>query len=115
MCGKQRLVVACDFQSFMANAGTLFPGAKVRTTTRAGDGGRWTERVIKILNGSTAAKVTTGELGELLGKSWRSVRYAVLTPEFFSALDGMGWRYVPSKGRGGGRFERTMPNEALAA
>ena len=24
MCGKQRLVVACDFQSFMANVGTLF-------------------------------------------------------------------------------------------
>jgi hypothetical protein len=95
MCGKQRLVVACDFQSFMANVGTLFPGAKVRSTTGAGDGGKWTERVITILNGSTSAKVTTGELGELLSKAWRSVRYAVLTPEFFSALEGMGWRYVP--------------------
>jgi hypothetical protein len=114
MCGKQRLVVACDFQSFMANVGTLFPGAKVRSTTGAGNGGKWTERVITILNGSTAAKVTTGELGELLGKAWRSVRYAVLTPEFFSALEGMGWRYVPGKGRAGGRFERTEM-QALAA
>ena len=114
MCGKQRLVVACDFQSFMSNAGALFPGAKVRTTS-AGNGNKWTERVITILNRSTATKVTTSELGKLLEKAWRSVRFAVLTPEFFSALDGMGWRYVPGKGRGGGRFERTIANEALAA
>jgi len=65
MCGKQRLVVACDFQSFMANVGTLFPGAKVRTTTTGASGStKWAERVIALLNGSAAAKVTTGELGK---------------------------------------------------
>jgi hypothetical protein len=57
MCGKQRLVVACALGTFMANAGKLFPGAKVRTTG-AGDSGKWTERVIEILNGSKAAVVT---------------------------------------------------------
>jgi hypothetical protein len=115
VCGKQRLVVACDLGPFMANVGKLFPGATVRTTAHAGDSGKWAERVITILNGSMASTITTSELGELLGKAWRSVRFAVLTSEFFSALDGMGWRYVPSRGRGGGRFERMMPNEALAA
>ena len=119
-CGKQRLVVACDFQSFMANVGTLFPRAKVRTTTTGASGStKWAERVIALLNASTAAKVTTGELGKLLGKAWRSVRFAVLTPEFYSALEGIGWRYVAGKGRRAGYFERrtmtTTRSEALAA
>ena len=38
MCGKQRLVVACELKSFMANVGTLFPGAPPVKTTGAGEG-----------------------------------------------------------------------------
>jgi hypothetical protein len=117
VCGKQRLVVACDLATFMAHVDKLFPGAKVHTTG-AGDSGKWSERVITLLNGSEASTMTTGELGKLLGKAWRDVRAAVLTPAFYSALDGIGWHYVPGKGRAGGRFERktmaaaVVPNEA---
>jgi len=39
----------------------------------------------------------------------------VLTPAFLSVLAGMGWHYVPGKGRREGRFERTEAEEALAA
>jgi hypothetical protein len=93
----------------------LFPGAKVRTTAGSNDSDTWRARVITILNGSTASTITTSELGDLLGKTWRSVRFRVLTPAFYSALNGIGWCYVPGKGRRGGRFERMVLNEAIAA
>jgi hypothetical protein len=76
VCGKMRLVISCELEAFMANVGTLFPGATVRITGNA-EGGTWAEKVITILNGSTAAKVTTSELGKLLGKSWSKVRYGL--------------------------------------
>ena len=121
VCGKMRLVVACELENFMANVRRLFPGAKVHL---AGDstGGTWTERVLRLLNGSEALSITTSELGDVLRKEWRKISRDVLTPEFLAALDGMGWRYVPGKGRGGSWFERkladaerTEANEALAA
>jgi hypothetical protein len=121
VCGKMRLVVSCELESFLAHVDKLFPGAKVRL---AGDstGGTWTERVIRLLNGSEALSITTSELGDVLRKEWRKISRDVLTPEFLAALDGMGWRYVPGKGRGGSWFkrkladaERTKANEALTA
>jgi hypothetical protein len=92
VCGKMRLAVACELENFMANVGRLFPGAKVHL---AGDStkGTWAERVIRLLNGSTALSVTTSELTKLLNKEWRKISRDVLTPEFLAALDGMGWRY----------------------
>ena len=114
VCGKMRLVVACELENFMANVSALFPGAKVRL---AGDctKGTWAERVIRLLNGSTALLVTTSELRRLLRKEWRKISRDVLTPEFLAALDGMGWRYVSGKGCNGSRFERMEANDALAA
>ena len=71
---------------------------------------------IRLLNGSEALSITTSELTKLLNKEWRKISRDVLTPDFLAALDGVGWRYVSGKGRGGGRFERmTEANEALAA
>jgi hypothetical protein len=113
-CGTMRLVVSCELESFIANVGRLFPGATVRITG-AGEGGTWSEKVVAILNASQAPVVTTSELGKRLGKPWARVRYAVLTENFNNAIEAMGWRYNPGKGRLGGRFERMMPDEALAA
>ena len=114
VCGAMRLVISCELESFIANVGKLFPGAKVRITG-TGEGGTWSEKVIATLNASKAPVVTTSELGKLLHRAWARVRYAVLTADFESAIEAMGWRYVPGKGRGGGRFERIVPDEALAA
>jgi hypothetical protein len=114
VCGQQRLVVACELQGFLANVGTLFPGAEV-CVTGPGEGGKWSEKVVAILNASTAPVVTTSELGKALGKPWRSVMAAVRTAEFTGACEAMGWRYAPGKGRAGGRFERVVPSEGLAA
>jgi hypothetical protein len=113
MCGKQRLVVISDLMTFMANAPKLFPGAKVSTTGTGAT--KWTGKVIELLNASQAHVLTTGELGRLLGKPWRAVSRNVLTPEFMSALEGLEWRYVSHKGRGGCRFERMMPQSPQGA
>ena len=40
VCGAMRLVISCELESFMANVGKLFPGAKVRITG-TGEGGTW--------------------------------------------------------------------------
>jgi len=109
-----RLVASCELESFIANVGRLFPGAKVRITG-IGEGGTWGEKVVGILSASTAPVVTTSELGKLLGKPWARVRYAVLTADFTSVTDALGWRYVPGQGRLGGRFERVLPDEVPAA
>jgi hypothetical protein len=114
MCGKQRLVVACELRSFMANVGTLFPGAHVRIVG-AREKATWSERVIDLLNRCTAGKLLTSELAKELGKPWGKVSFAVLTPEFFRALGSLGWRYVSRKGRGGSYFERARAQVALAA
>jgi hypothetical protein len=113
-CGKMRLVVSGELRSLLANVGRLFPGAQVRITG-AGAGGTWGDKVVGILSASTTPVVTTSELGKLLGKPWARVRYAVLTADFTSAIETLGWRYIPGKGRLGGRFERVMPNEVPEA
>ena len=119
MCGKQRLVVACELQTFMANVSTLFPGAKVRTAGLRDDA-KLIEKVLELLNSPKEARVvlTTTELGQLINRDWRKVSSRLLTPEFKRALEGIGWRYVPGKGRRVGHFERVVfqgAAEALAA
>jgi hypothetical protein len=71
VCGKQRLVVACNLGVFMANVGKLFPGATVHIAAH-GDSGKWAERVVAILNGATVPTITTSELGKQLHRDWRA-------------------------------------------
>jgi hypothetical protein len=99
VCGTQRLVVACELQGFMANVGTVFPGAKV-CITGAGDNTTLIEKVLQRLSSETTRTViTTAEIGALIERAWRKVSSRMLTPAFMSALDGIGWRYVKRKGR----------------
>ena len=103
------LVISCELESFMANANRLFPGATVRVTgVGGGKGGTWGEKVIAILSGSEAPLVSTSDPSEAPGQALGvERRSAVLTADFESAIAAMGWRYVPGKGRPGGRFERS--------
>jgi hypothetical protein len=63
-------------------------------------------------------KLTTKELGKLMGISWRRFsKDVMLRPEVKAAIENLGWRYVSGRGRNGSRFERvvTEPKEDLAA
>ena len=97
LCGKQRLVVSSDLESFMSNATKLFPGANIRTagvyakSTRA-------SLLIEILSDpELPPKLTTKEVSRLMetktGKRtpWRVVSSNVLTEEFGRALVRPSW------------------------
>jgi hypothetical protein len=116
VCGKQRLVVSSDLKSFMASAGKLFPGAKIRTVGVDAQGEQWVTKVIDQLSKYDAEACTTRHLGQLLGKPWRELSSNLMRhPNFMDALGTLGWRYVTGKGRGGSRFERIRPDLSQAA
>jgi hypothetical protein len=109
VCGRQRLVVAGDLKRFKLHVSRLFPAAKITTTDD--EKGTWTLRLLEILGTTKEQVLTTKELSRLLGKEWRSISPDVMTTEFESELEGLGWKYVRvkgrvGKGRLGTRFER---------
>jgi hypothetical protein len=106
MCSKQRLVIGSDLQRFMENVSRLFPGAQIKIVGDHSEDGPWKSRVLAALNNSKANSVTTKELSAIIKRQWREVSRNVVTPDFLSVIMGLGWRYVPKKGRGGARFER---------
>ena len=110
LCGKQRLVVGSDLKKFMANVDRLFPGAKVRTECAATDSAPLMDRVLSALNKAEQRELTSKDLSKLIRKPWRSVSHNVLTSEFLAIIGARGWRYVPTKGRAGARFERRPAN-----
>jgi hypothetical protein len=108
VCGKQRLVVGSELKSFMANASRLFPGANIRMAGDCTEDATWIDRVIAYLSKPGLSTITTTkDIGDHLGKPWRTVSGDVLTPEFTRAVGALGWRYMPGRGRSGSRFERT--------
>jgi hypothetical protein len=118
VCGRQRLVVGSDLKRFMLNASKLFPGAKIATIGDLSQSGTWITRILEVLNNTPEPLLTTKSLSTIVGKSWRDLSGNVLGPEFHPALRALGWRYVPTKGRLGARFERIVPivdQRALAA
>ncbi len=115
VCGKQRLVVGSDLKRFLANAAKLFPGARIRTVGNHSDSDPWCTTMLEILNKTPERVLTSKDLNKVIRAPWRSVSRNVLTPEFLSALPALGWRYVSRKGRGGARFERTVPEQPEGA
>jgi len=105
-CGVQRLVVSGALKSFMANAQRLFPGASVTVIEGKPENTTWAEKAIQVLSRveSLPAVLPTKQLAKLLGKPWRSIQKSVLTPEFLSTAEGLGWTYVSNTGRKGSWF-----------
>jgi hypothetical protein len=112
ICGKQRLVISSDLKSFMSNAARLFPEANIRTAGVYSKSTRVALLIQILSKPDLPPKLTTKDISRLMeaetGKRvpWRTVSSNVLTEEFARALDAIGWRYVPGKGRGGSHFER---------
>ncbi len=111
-CGKQRLVVGSDLKRFTANAGTLFPEAKITMVGNQSEDAPWQARVLEALTRPVGPVVTTKDISRSIKRDWRLVSRNVLTPDFLSAIEALGWRYVSKRGRGGARFERKGTEEA---
>jgi hypothetical protein len=121
VCGKQRLVISSDLKSFMVNAARLFPGANIRTAGVYSKSTRVALLIQILSKPDLPTKLTTKDISRLMeaetGKRvpWRTISSNVLTPEFGRALEAIGWRYVPGKGRGGSHFERIQLTQSQAA
>ena len=111
-CGKQRLVVACDLETFMANVPQLFPGATVRIAGY-GEHASWKDKILVALNRAQGDVMTTKELSKILRREWRLVSPKLLTPEFEGVLQNQGWMYVRKRGRGGARFEQVKTERGV--
>jgi hypothetical protein len=118
VCGKQRLVVACDARSFLPNVKRLFPGAMpVMAQGTKPPTGKVTKaaHLIQVFGRpDLPARLSTTEVGNLIGIPWRKVSGNILTPELTTSLAAIGWRYVSGRGRGGSYFERIAPAKLAA-
>ena len=113
MCGKQRLVIACDPKRFMANVSRLFPGASnIRIVGAATDNATVQTKILGLLSNTQDHVVTQKAISEAVGKAWRSIAHYVNTSAFQSSVVALGWRYVNRKGCKGSFFERLMPNQS---
>ena len=58
------------------------------------------DRVIRVLSKpETPPKISTAEIGKLIGVNWRNAASRIPTPEFFGSLEAVGWRHIKGSGR----------------
>jgi hypothetical protein len=112
ICGKQKLVFAGEFSRLYG----LFPGAALPAYGHAKDNTDNTatlaRKLVAIFSRQGAEVITTKAISEELCVSWRECSSRLLaSSDVQQAIDAFRWRYVPVRGRGGGRFVR----EAVAA
>jgi hypothetical protein len=116
VCGKQRLVISSELKSLVSHISTLFPGANVCRNNGLTEGGTWLLRVLDILSKAGQPEVlTTNHIGQVLGKPWREISSNVVTDSTRKAFEGLGWKYVAKRGRGGSYFERIKADLSLVA
>jgi hypothetical protein len=112
VCGKQVLVLTCDFERLLVHADELFPGAtlsKYRPKPQPKLG--QPERLLEILADPGAPETLSGhDIAQRLGaKRWGDVSTNVMTANIKErALPNLGWNYEAKPGRGGhARFVKT--------
>jgi hypothetical protein len=107
MCGKQVLVLTCEFKRFLVNAHRLFPGATLSKWGRTPDHFHHItqqEMLLEILTDPDLPEmIPANDIAQRMGcTEWRTVSTNVMTPTVRAALPNLGWTYVPAGGRGGG-------------
>jgi hypothetical protein len=114
VCGVQTLVIACDLDRLLANVGMMFPGAK--PPRFSAEGSKLADRVLALLNDlpGTVTTIRTAEVEKHIERKWSTVSKRLLTAEFLSALENIGWRYVSKKGRTGSWFARLTDAKRVA-
>jgi hypothetical protein len=103
VCGKQKLVYVGDQKRLLANANTLFPGARV-TLAKAANGSKQSraEALLSLLsNPDLPDKVSANWVGQQLKRPWREMADVMRQASTKASLQSLGWRYVPKRGRGG--------------
>jgi hypothetical protein len=118
VCGHQKVVITGGSGSLPRLAlhkEQLFPGAKLSVSRPNGElwGTKYVERLLVALSDPTLpSELTTGQVGKLMGRDWRSSGKDIINDETRKMLRSLGWTYVARLGRGGSLFRR-MTTEDL--
>jgi hypothetical protein len=114
VCGRQVLVLTCDFERLLVHADQLFPGAtlsKWGRTKKQFDRLKQPQKLLEILTEPDAPETISGnDIAQRLGaKTWSAVSTNLMTPNIRAqVLRNLAWDYVSKRGPGGGsRFVRT--------
>lgn len=113
ICGKQRLVIGCDFKRFSATIHKLFPRATIKYDKDCVDNSTLVTKVTELLRSCANHKVTTKQLSKHLGRPWRTISGKLLTDDLRGNLwPSLGWRYVNVLGRSGSYFQKILPTQS---
>jgi hypothetical protein len=113
VCGKQVLVLTCDFERLLVHADQLFPGATLSKYRPRHQRRKLTqsEKLLEILTDPEPPESISGrDIAQRLEVDrWSDVSTNVMTASIKKrALPNLGWGYVTKRGPGGGsRFVRT--------
>jgi hypothetical protein len=111
VCGKQVLVLTCDFERLLVHADQLFPGAtlsKWRGTHQRKKASQ-PEKLMEILTEpNTPDSIDGNDIAKRMGvKTWSALSTNVLTPNIKErVLPNLGWAYETKRG-GGSKFIKT--------
>ena len=112
VCGKQVLVLTCDFERLVIHADQLFPGATLSKYRPKPQRKKLTqqEMLLEILTDpETPESITGAEIARRWGiAKWSDVSTNVMKVIKGKALGNLGWTYEARPGPGGGaRFVKT--------
>jgi hypothetical protein len=114
ICGKQVLVLTCDFERLLVHADRLFPGATLSKRGRTLQQFKkltQPEKLMEILTDPDAPEVILGhDIAQRMGVTkWGDLSTNVMTASVKEKLvPNLGWTYETKRGPGGGsRFVRT--------
>jgi hypothetical protein len=107
ICGKQVLVLTCEFGRLLINADQLFPGAtlsKWGRTQEQFESLSQSQMLLEILTDPDVPDRIAGDvLAHRMGvQKWGSVSTNAMTEKVNRALPNLGWTYERKRGPGGG-------------
>jgi hypothetical protein len=117
-CQPQKIVYTGDLIRLLAHADQLFPGANVRSVPSGqGKKPKQAYALLSLLSRQGLPhRLSQRFLSEQLGRPWRDISKHVMKNEsVMQAIENLGWRYVPDKGRRGSAFERIEATPAILA
>jgi hypothetical protein len=115
VCGKQVLVLTCDFERLLVHADQLFPGAtlsKCGRTRQQFNKLTQPRKLLEILTDPHTPESISGDdiAGRMGVKTWSALSTNVMATANLKerVLPNLGWTYEAQRGRGGGtRFVKT--------
>jgi hypothetical protein len=109
VCGKQVLVLTCEFERLVIHADQLFPGATLSKWGRTEEQFRSLTQprmLLEILTDPDAPDRLSGDdIAQRMGvQKWSAVSTNAMTPKVKRALPNIGWSFEIKRGPGGGSW-----------